>query len=238
MVRPLSEKMPSVSFDSSLGSSAMLPAQWMPQSDPAIPPFGDFEVENGIQAVHYPSSLELDRLCHKSMAVNELKPWCTPKKTGGVTVYGYRHYTPKTGQFLGRDPIEERGGVNLYGFVGNDGVDRLDLLGKLSVPLAQYIAGVLINLVQMVAGDQMSKCAEKHSGDTSKCNACVDSWFVLGGVTLAGTGALGWATCTAITEGLGFFVCGSGTVIATGLAYAYWANSEKSARAGCRTCKR
>jgi len=29
-----------------------------------------------------------------------------------------------------RDPIGERGGVNLYGFVGNDGVDRLDILGK------------------------------------------------------------------------------------------------------------
>ena len=28
-----------------------------------------------------------------------------------------------------RDPIEERGGVNLYGFVGNDGVNRLDMLG-------------------------------------------------------------------------------------------------------------
>ncbi len=29
-----------------------------------------------------------------------------------------------------RDPIEEEGGVNLYGFVGNDGVGRIDLLGK------------------------------------------------------------------------------------------------------------
>jgi len=28
-----------------------------------------------------------------------------------------------------RDPIEEKGGVNLYGFVGNDGVDKWDRLG-------------------------------------------------------------------------------------------------------------
>jgi len=28
-----------------------------------------------------------------------------------------------------RDPIEEEGGVNLYGFVGNDGINRLDLIG-------------------------------------------------------------------------------------------------------------
>ena len=29
-----------------------------------------------------------------------------------------------------RDPIGEKGGLNLYGFVGNDGVDRFDLLGQ------------------------------------------------------------------------------------------------------------
>jgi len=29
-----------------------------------------------------------------------------------------------------RDPIEEDGGVNLYGFVGNDGVDKQDYLGQ------------------------------------------------------------------------------------------------------------
>ncbi len=48
----------------------------------------------------------------------------------GVTVYGYRHYTPKTGQFLGRDPIGEKGGNNLYGFVENDGIGNVDVLGK------------------------------------------------------------------------------------------------------------
>jgi len=29
-----------------------------------------------------------------------------------------------------RDPIEERGGVNLYAFVGNDGINKWDKLGK------------------------------------------------------------------------------------------------------------
>lgn len=39
------------------------------------------------------------------------------------------HYDPNIGRWLSRDPIAERGGVNLYGFVGNDGVNRLDYLG-------------------------------------------------------------------------------------------------------------
>ena len=29
-----------------------------------------------------------------------------------------------------RDPIEEEGGMNLYGFVGNDGVGKVDILGR------------------------------------------------------------------------------------------------------------
>jgi uncharacterized protein RhaS with RHS repeats len=48
-----------------------------------------------------------------------------------VADYGYRYYDPVTGRWPSRDPIGERGGVNLYGFVGNDGLDRVDYLGLL-----------------------------------------------------------------------------------------------------------
>ena len=44
--------------------------------------------------------------------------------------YGYRYYDPLTGRWPSRDPIGEMGGMNLYGFVGNDGVNRWDFLGK------------------------------------------------------------------------------------------------------------
>jgi RHS repeat-associated protein len=52
-----------------------------------------------------------------------------PPKTTGVTYYTYRYYDPVTGRWLSRDLIEEEGGMNLYGFVGNDGMNRFDLLG-------------------------------------------------------------------------------------------------------------
>jgi RHS repeat-associated protein len=51
----------------------------------------------------------------------------------GLYYYGYRYYDPLTGRWPSRDPIEERGGVNLYGFVGNDGVNKWDYLGQLSL---------------------------------------------------------------------------------------------------------
>jgi RHS repeat-associated protein len=47
----------------------------------------------------------------------------------GLLYYGYRYYDPITGRWPSRDPIGERGGMNLYGFVGNDGVNWVDLLG-------------------------------------------------------------------------------------------------------------
>ena len=46
-----------------------------------------------------------------------------------VACCGYRYYDLVTGRWPSRDPIEERGGLNLYGFVGNDGVNKRDLIG-------------------------------------------------------------------------------------------------------------
>ncbi len=43
--------------------------------------------------------------------------------------YGFRYYDSRNGRFLGRDPIGEQGGLNLYGFVGNNPVNRWDYLG-------------------------------------------------------------------------------------------------------------
>jgi hypothetical protein len=39
------------------------------------------------------------------------------------------HYDPNIGRWLSRDPIMERGGVNLLGFVGNDSLNSTDYLG-------------------------------------------------------------------------------------------------------------
>ena len=45
-----------------------------------------------------------------------------------LVYYNYRHYSPTTARWLSRDPIEERGGLNLYLFCGND-VFSFDDLG-------------------------------------------------------------------------------------------------------------
>ena len=51
----------------------------------------------------------------------------------GLVNFGRRYYDPRNGRFVGRDPIEEEGGLNLYGFVGNSPVNRWDYLGMFVV---------------------------------------------------------------------------------------------------------
>jgi RHS repeat-associated protein len=49
--------------------------------------------------------------------------------TLGLVQYTFRPLNPLDGRFISRDPIGEQGGLNLYGFVGNDPVNRTDYLG-------------------------------------------------------------------------------------------------------------
>jgi RHS repeat-associated protein len=48
----------------------------------------------------------------------------------GLVYYGLRYYSPTLGRFINQDPIEEQGGLNLYGFCGNNGINHWDYLGQ------------------------------------------------------------------------------------------------------------
>ena len=65
----------------------------------------------------------------KSQDVNGLCGRSCSAQRGSVPDYAYRYYDPVTGRWPSRDPIGERGGINLYGFVGNDGLNWIDVLG-------------------------------------------------------------------------------------------------------------
>jgi RHS repeat-associated protein len=73
-------------------------------------------------------------ILHKPLKIQNLESGELPPRTTGVTYYGYRYYDPVTGRWPSRDPIGERGGMNLYEFVGNSGVNKLDKLGLFAYP--------------------------------------------------------------------------------------------------------
>ena len=51
----------------------------------------------------------------------------------GLGYWGYRYYSPRTGRWLSRDPLEEEAGLLLYAYVGNNPASYTDLLGLLSL---------------------------------------------------------------------------------------------------------
>jgi len=61
-----------------------------------------------------------------------------------VSYYGFRYYSAETGRWLSRDPIEEKGGTNLYAFVANQPLDRGDYLGMFgsTVPYTKARYGI------------------------------------------------------------------------------------------------
>ena len=50
--------------------------------------------------------------------------------TSATYYYGYRWYAPFLHRWLNRDPLEELGGINLYGFVANNPLNAFDPWGN------------------------------------------------------------------------------------------------------------
>lgn len=70
----------------------------------------------------------------------------TDDKTG-LVYYGYRYYNPEVGRWLSRDPIGERGGLNVYVYVHNGTVNRVDPLGLWEWPWTGCCKGKSYNKI-------------------------------------------------------------------------------------------
>jgi len=93
---------------------------------------GLFDTSGSISARYVYSPFgELLQLSGGAIATEN--PWRFSSKRQDPTTdwihYEFRIYDPASGRWLSRDPIGEAGGENLYGFVGNDPVNRVDLWG-------------------------------------------------------------------------------------------------------------
>ena len=145
----------------------------------------------------------------------------------GLLYYGYRWYSPSLGRWINRDPIEESGGMNLYGFVGNDGVNRTDVLGR--NPLVSAISAA----INAAAGMPMDNCPNKYPNDREKCLNCVSGWHGIGmaaGATAAGAAIF---SCSAITGGFGSVACALLVATASSIALNEFDQRADDARSKC-----
>ncbi len=79
-------------------------------------------------------------------------------EASGIILAPYRGYDPTVGRWLSRDPIEEDGGINLYGYVGNRLFSTTDPLGLAGEPEFQALEGAMKSNNAAIA--QMLKTAE------------------------------------------------------------------------------
>ena len=65
---------------------------------------------------------------------------------------GYRYYSPRLGRWITRDPIEEMGGRNLFGFVENNPLNQIDLNGQFAFVVIPIGIGIGITVDALVLG--------------------------------------------------------------------------------------
>jgi len=99
----------------------------------------------------------------------------------GYYYYGFRYYDSETGRWLNRDPIEEQGGYNIYGFVGNGGVNGYDYLGMLGnvdcdTPCEEQCRGQRGTCIRRCRNRQRAAFCHRHR----LIQSCLDGFCVVG----------------------------------------------------------
>jgi RHS repeat-associated protein len=91
-------------------------------------------------------------------------------------VYGRnRYYDPAAGRFTQEDPIGIGGGLNVYGFAGEDSVNESDPFGLCPTPMAGGLGGLQCVLEDFVAGGKqaLSRAEEAVVGGSARVQAYV-----------------------------------------------------------------
>jgi RHS repeat-associated protein len=101
----------------------------------------------------------------------------------GLVYYGHRYYDPSLGRFINRDPSEEAGGLNLYGFVGNNSINDWDYLG-LDDQFTNFENGDTVKLDPI----------DVNGGSSGPINCSADDGLNLGDGSVASLGSGGDAS--------------------------------------------
>ena len=171
------------------------------------------------------------------------QPWRYQSKwhhsQSGLVDFGYRFYAPGLGNWMSRDPLGEAGGLNLYGYVGNDPVNMMDADGLVPVQLTwvrmkwaggqQYVSsfagGVRDDIWRggYIVGDALNPLGDPYADAGAYClsdpDVGVSRALTFTGVgAAAGAGGLFLATGGPIIGGGGFYSLSAGSAARAGTA--------------------
>jgi len=98
--------------------------------------------------------------------------------TSGLYLTWYRAYDPNLGRWLSRDPIAERGGINLYDYVQNNSILYSDNLGTAidSLPFIATINQIRKNYFNKYPGQNINDYSVPPDfiNDTDLCEDSID----------------------------------------------------------------
>jgi RHS repeat-associated protein len=110
----------------------------------------------------------------------------------GLNLTVYRAYRAELGRWINRDPIEERGGINLYSYVGNNPAEKNDALGLANYFVNQNCLGYFLNFMATVPadGDQLSNLVSRGGWvcKPQKCGKCDCGPFLQSGIAFTWNG--------------------------------------------------
>ncbi|UDQ96749.1 RHS repeat-associated core domain-containing protein [Lentisphaerota bacterium WC36G] len=108
------------------------------------------------------------------------------EKETGLVYYNYRYYNPVNGKWLKRDPIQEAGGFNIYGFTYGNPISYIDNLG-LIINFGATIQGIANGIMKEIYSDSEKEAIEKQGKSANKkskkedieycgavCKTCLD----------------------------------------------------------------
>ena len=143
-----------------------------------------------------------------------------------LNYYGYRFYYTVLGRWLSRDPIQEWGGINVYGFAINSPISRCDILGLADAECPCTDSQIIAALNAQIECERIA--AEVHKNCVEWCDdrASVMGW----GANLLGAAA-------GLLAGVsGVATIGSGAIgLGVGAAIQVWINGgTKKCKASCQ----
>ncbi len=111
----------------------------------------------------------------------------------GLYYYGYRYYDPVTGRWPSRDPLLEKGGMNIYGFVGNQPISRFDMDGRVWIAWQD--------------ADCMAKCGEQYLIDMAVVGATLVGGIIAGAIFPAAAPLIAALTVRVVAASLKYMIC-------------------------------
>ena len=93
-------------------------------------------------------------LCHRKPTRGPIFKWVLSTKytdeESGLLYYGYRYYSSQLGRWVSRDPLGDRGGINIYVLVRNQSISQFDRLGL--SPSAGVVEEITAGLLAFIGG--------------------------------------------------------------------------------------